>query len=246
MINFFRKIRKKLAGENQFLKYSRYAIGEIVLVVIGILIALQINNWNQEDKNHQKEMFYLIGLKEGLQSSKVELARIIEKTKKTWLSSDSLILISRSYNTSIPDQALDSLIILSINYAIFTPDEGIITEIINSGDLEIIKDKSIRRYIASRDSHLNNIKKYEEFQKTISEKYIDYLTENIDFTNLEESNSITISETKDGFFSNLIFRNHLSGRSRSSRILNQLYINELKMIDSIEIIIDRELENKIQ
>ncbi len=46
MINFFRKIRKKLADDNKPLKYARYAIGEIVLVVIGILIALQINNWN--------------------------------------------------------------------------------------------------------------------------------------------------------------------------------------------------------
>jgi len=46
MINFFRKIRKKLADDNKPLKYMRYAIGEILLVVIGILIALQINNWN--------------------------------------------------------------------------------------------------------------------------------------------------------------------------------------------------------
>ena len=48
MIHFFRKTRKKLADENKPLKYMRYAIGEIVLVVIGILIALQINNWNEE------------------------------------------------------------------------------------------------------------------------------------------------------------------------------------------------------
>ena len=53
MLPFFRKIRYKLAKDNQFIKYSRYAIGEIVLVVIGILIALQVNNWN-EDKNIRK------------------------------------------------------------------------------------------------------------------------------------------------------------------------------------------------
>jgi hypothetical protein len=50
MINFFRKIRKKLADDNKPLKYMRYAIGEIVLVVIGILIALSINNWNEQVK----------------------------------------------------------------------------------------------------------------------------------------------------------------------------------------------------
>jgi len=48
MIKFFRKIRKKLLSENKFSKYLIYAIGEIILVVIGILIALQINNWNNE------------------------------------------------------------------------------------------------------------------------------------------------------------------------------------------------------
>ena len=58
MIGFFRRIRKKLADDNQFLKYSRYAIGEIVLVVIGILIALQINNWNENRKEKNQSIFY--------------------------------------------------------------------------------------------------------------------------------------------------------------------------------------------
>ena len=53
MINFFRKIRKQLADDNKPLKYLGYAIGEIVLVVIGILIALQINNWNEERKEQK-------------------------------------------------------------------------------------------------------------------------------------------------------------------------------------------------
>lgn len=53
MIPFFRKIRYRLAKDNQFYKYSRYAIGEIILVVVGILIALQINTW-QKDKSTRK------------------------------------------------------------------------------------------------------------------------------------------------------------------------------------------------
>ncbi|MGB5264769.1 MAG: DUF6090 family protein, partial [Lutimonas sp.] len=62
MIPFFRKIRKKMADDNRPLKYMRYAIGEILLVVIGILIALQINNWNEDRvkkialKEHLKNM----------------------------------------------------------------------------------------------------------------------------------------------------------------------------------------------
>ena len=55
MNKFFRNIRKKLAAENKVMAYSRYAIGEIILVVIGILIALQINNWNEENKTSRLE-----------------------------------------------------------------------------------------------------------------------------------------------------------------------------------------------
>ena len=62
MLPFFRKIRYRLARDNQFFKYSRYAIGEIVLVVIGILIALYINNWNEERKMKQTELILLKNL----------------------------------------------------------------------------------------------------------------------------------------------------------------------------------------
>jgi Family of unknown function (DUF6090) len=51
MTKVFRNIRQKLAAENKVMAYLRYAIGEIVLVVIGILIALQINNWNEGRKS---------------------------------------------------------------------------------------------------------------------------------------------------------------------------------------------------
>jgi hypothetical protein len=62
MIKFFRKTRQKLLAENKFSKYLIYAIGEIVLVVIGILIALQINNWNDARKlqNNMKSVYSII------------------------------------------------------------------------------------------------------------------------------------------------------------------------------------------
>jgi len=69
MINFFRKKRKKFADDNKTLKYTRYAIGEIVLVVVGILIALQINNWNQAKKERVREISLLKELKINLQTN---------------------------------------------------------------------------------------------------------------------------------------------------------------------------------
>ena len=67
MIKFFRKIRQKLITENKFSKYLLYAIGEIVLVVIGILIALQINNKNQEKINRKYELTMLNEIKDAME-----------------------------------------------------------------------------------------------------------------------------------------------------------------------------------
>ena len=66
MSNVFRNIRKKLASENNFQSYLRYAIGEVVLVVVGILIALSINNWNDHRKDVVKEKELLLSLRSNL------------------------------------------------------------------------------------------------------------------------------------------------------------------------------------
>ena len=67
MIKFFRKIRQRLLTENKFSKYLIYAIREIVLVVIGILIALSINNWNEGNKRKSQERDLLLQMKHNLE-----------------------------------------------------------------------------------------------------------------------------------------------------------------------------------
>ena len=68
MIKFFRKIRRQLVSENKFSKYLIYAIGEIVLVVIGIFIALQLNNWNEIRKESNAELELYNSILEDLKS----------------------------------------------------------------------------------------------------------------------------------------------------------------------------------
>ena len=73
MIKFFRKIRQETLTENKFGKYLAYAIGEIVLVVIAILIALAINNWNESKKEKVLEKKVLIELKKSLENNYNEM-----------------------------------------------------------------------------------------------------------------------------------------------------------------------------
>jgi len=91
MIKFFRKIRQNLLMENKTGKYLKYAIGEIILVVIGILIALQINNWNENRKIQKLETEIYKELKSDLLQTKNDIQKTITKHKKTLKSNQQLV-----------------------------------------------------------------------------------------------------------------------------------------------------------
>ena len=78
MIKFFRKIRQKLLSENKFTKYLLYAIGEITLVMIGILLALQVNNWNEQKKLKKEYISDLKSIKENLEKDAINITTNIK------------------------------------------------------------------------------------------------------------------------------------------------------------------------
>jgi len=100
MIKFFRKIRQKLLSENKFSKYLLYAIGEIVLVVIGILIALSINNWNEERKSNNLLQKYKQSI---IAELKIDLLKLdeLDSIHNSWRN--SLRNYLDYYNTRNPD-----------------------------------------------------------------------------------------------------------------------------------------------
>ncbi len=89
MIKFFRKIRQKLLSENRFNKYLIYAFGEIILVVIGILIALQINNWNESNQNRKKVDKLLVKIQKDIKTDISQIQRLTEYYR----NKDSIILL---------------------------------------------------------------------------------------------------------------------------------------------------------
>ena len=82
MINFLRRIRRNAMTENKSNLYLVYAIGEVVLVVIGILIALQIDKWNENKKERNIEQQYLLALKEEFEYNKDELVSVMNLNTK--------------------------------------------------------------------------------------------------------------------------------------------------------------------
>jgi len=105
MTPFFRKIRKKMADDNKPIKYLRYAIGEIILVVIGILIALQINNWNEEKKSIQKGREILADIRENVEYNTIRFQKDIEITREVINSID--IILKNITDTKVYNDSLD-------------------------------------------------------------------------------------------------------------------------------------------
>lgn len=81
MLKFFRRIRQNLLKENRFSKYLLYAIGEIILVVIGILIALQVTNWNEIQKDEKFENEILSLIDQNLEQDSISLSVEMSKSK---------------------------------------------------------------------------------------------------------------------------------------------------------------------
>ena len=159
MIPFFRKIRKKMADDNRPLKYMRYAIGEIVLVVIGILIALHINTWNNDRIEKSKEQEVLIGLHETFSRNLENLNFIIAVSQDAFDSSKKLLSLMGPNASDYTNREVDSLIGHMINYSTYDPSTGAVDDIINSGKLNIIQNKVLKVNISNWSGMLNDVKK---------------------------------------------------------------------------------------
>lgn len=105
MIKFFRHIRQQLLSEGKTIKYIKYAIGEIVLVVIGILIALQVNNWNETRKMQGIKESYKLALIEDLRKDTLELKMTINETEK-----ELIHLMEISKKISLQPLNIDSIV----------------------------------------------------------------------------------------------------------------------------------------
>jgi hypothetical protein len=146
MIHFFRRIRQGLLSQNRFSEYLLYAVGEILLVVIGILIALQINNWNENQKHIKKEQTFL---KEILESLKRDLGRTkFIYNRRALVKRDAISTIIKDLNQA-PLPA-DSILRKSLNEMTMTLsfiyDKGAY-ESLKSYGIDLIRNDSLRQRI---------------------------------------------------------------------------------------------------
>jgi len=143
MINFFRKIRKKLADDNKPLQYIRYAIGEIVLVVIGILFALQINTWNQDRLNQIEQNEMLSKLHLEFKANKKVLHTFIVAEEKAISAKMELINLIGVSKEELTNHNLDSLLFESFPSNEIAFANNAVDNIVQNGRLSLLQDENI-------------------------------------------------------------------------------------------------------
>ncbi len=160
-----------MASDNKPMAYMRYAIGEIILVVIGILIALQINNWNSERITNAKMKTYLHDIKEDLISDTLVFSKNIDLYKNLVEFKHRFLSLNQFEN--IPTDSLSEIIIP--HYGKYDLNTTTFTKITNLGISEVSKtdslSKKIYNYYTTRIKYFNTIINWEIESTTIEANY---------------------------------------------------------------------------
>jgi hypothetical protein len=176
MVKVFRNFRRGIFTEGKFSNYLVYAVGEIILVVIGILIALAINNSNQNRQRLEKEQIYLAGLKDEFYASKLKLGELIRINRQSYEGARSILeYIS---DTSAPPRKEEFSELLYNTFAFdlaFNPNNSLLNEMISSGSLKDLTNPDLRIHLTNWISTLDDIAKQEIELGLQREKVLDMM-----------------------------------------------------------------------
>ena len=238
MIKFFRKIRRNLLAEGQTGKYFKYAIGEILLVVIGILIALQVNNWNEERKLRNESQEILKSLHAEFKNNRKVLKERIDFLEDANRYVKAVLDLMGSDESQLAAVNVDSIINSSLNYGNYNPANSTIQELISSGKLNLIKNSQLKdnlfNWLQTLEDTDEDFKNQDLQSATMLEVY---LVKNISFKNVMIYHPLNYVDGKsklfDGkyepIFKDLEFENLFYVK----QFWNTTMINHYKELDSI-------------
>ncbi len=236
MIKFFRKIRYNLMETGKAGKYFKYAIGEIILVVVGILIALQVNDWNENRKFTIEKQRIIKELHNAFVNNRVVLTERIEALEDA--NTNVKIILSHTGQNFSAQKNWDSIMSASLKYGNYNPANSTLSELINSGQLSKVVDASLKEnlykwmlLLEDSDEDFKN----QDLQATTL--LIPHLYENISMQNLNVYNQTMDAKQKcEGFdddykkvFNNLKFENLYQGKL----FWNTIMLNHYKELNNL-------------
>ncbi len=251
MIKLFRNIRKNLLADppkrafsvragGKTSRYLKYAIGEIILVVIGILIALQVNDWNENRKFISEKQRIVNELHKAFIKNKMVLTERIEALENA--NANVITILSHTGQNFSNQKNWDSIIGASLKYGNYNPANSTLSELINSGQLSKVVDASLKEnlykwmlLLEDSDEDFKN----QDLQATTL--LIPHLYDNISMQNLNVYNqTMDVKQKSERFdddyqkvFDNLKFENLYQGKL----FWNTIMLNHYKELDKLATVI---------
>lgn len=163
MLQYFRRIRRSLLDQGSVRKYLLYAVGEIGLVVIGILLALAIDNAREARHQNQKEQTYLEGLRKEFQINKQKLINLRAVNEQNLTNTRTILTILSEPEDQVSEDSLSQLFYSALAYDIrYNPNNSLLLEMVNSGSLKDLSDPALRIQLTNWLATLEDIIKQEE------------------------------------------------------------------------------------
>ncbi len=173
MLSILRRLRRNLLVQGRFRSYLLYAAGEVLLVVLGILIALAIDNQNEARSKREKEQAYLIGLQEEFRTSKLKLAELMHVNRRNFEGAGAIVAFL-GQETPPDEERFSELLFQTFAFDVsFVPNNSLLNEMINTGSLKDISNPALRKSLTGWVSTLEDVARQEEDQEAQREKVLD-------------------------------------------------------------------------
>jgi hypothetical protein len=237
MITLFRKIRQKLIYENKIGGYLKYAIGEILLVVIGILIALQVNNWNEGRKFEDQSKKITQDINSEFKENRIVLNERIINLGIANNYVRTILSLMNAERDEIQKTNIDSILSKSLKYGNYNPANSSIKELISSGKLNLVRNQSLKKNLFEWLQLLEDADedfKNQDLQATTL--LIPYLYKHVAMQNLNTYNNLEVKNNSELFngdyhsvFQDLEFENLYQGKL----FWNNEMLNHYKTLDTL-------------
>ena len=235
MLNYFKEVRNKLVKEGNLRKYIAYAIGEIVIVVAGILLALYLNNWNQERTDKKLEIQYYQSMNNQLKEDlNIILGEINynQNYLNQFFYAKNLILL----NDKSKIDTLGNIAINMVRFSDFRRKSNIYQTLINSGEIIKINNYKINERLQSLEETYTYINRLEENHSSIIlSQIIPDIRQRIQFDPLKVENPESVFEYQ--------FQNNFDILIILMLEKSEIYKRAKDEISSIIDLIDKELKN---
>jgi len=214
MIKFFRNIRNTLITERKMGKYLQYALGEIILVMVGILLALQVSNWNGHRIQVKKESDYVAQINKEFQLNRVQFDIVADRHKRAFNSIKRIMNMMPIESNSIHLDSLSLYIRESLEYFTFNPQQSTINALTSTSSFETLSNVELRGLLQNWDEIVNDYNEEEYISRQqFYDTYFPYLKRHIFLIDLIDRKNVFERPNLDlSFIESMEFENEIAGR----------------------------------